>query len=419
VAKIQTSESTPQKNRTIILPFNQVKYMSSIHDPMQFRNELEAFINRYPELFPNKIKAGYRLKEIRVSKKTGIPTRRILADGVSYTIRPSFVMPYHVAFSADADNAMFLRKFDVPFWGLHHVFGKDAMYWYRMEQSLGRNSIIGTTIKDPDLLPEHIAADEKHSRLEGNKVYIATTVGENCISGASVSEDAGEKGLKEGYGIFKDESLDLNPDYQPKSVNTDGWKATMKAWKSLFPCIAVIACFLHVFIKIRDRSSKKYKDFFSAVGDKIWHCYEAESKAAFSQRVRRLCEYANAENLPDVISKPLMKLKKNLSAYSKAYDFQGCHRTSNMVDRLMQRMDRHLFSTFYFHGGLQTAELSIRGWALIQNFAPCNPVTVKKHDGLRCPAEWLNKSRYHENWLENLLVSASMGGFRYPPPNPL
>jgi len=114
-----------------------------------------------------------------------------------------------------------------------------------------------------------------------------------------------------------------------------------------------------------------------------------------------------------------MKLKKNLSAYSKAYDFQGCHRTSNMVDRLMQRMDRHLFSTFYFHGGLQTAELSIRGWALIQNFAPCNPVTVKKHDGLRCPAEWLNKSRYHENWLENLLVSASMGGFRYPPPNPL
>jgi len=76
----------------------------------------------------------------------------------------------------------------------------------------------------------------------------------------------------------------------------------MKAWKSVFPCIAVIACFLHVFIfiKIRDRSSKKYKDFFSAVGEKIWHCYEAESKAAFSQRVRRHCEYANAENLLDV-----------------------------------------------------------------------------------------------------------------------
>ncbi|MFO7748541.1 MAG: hypothetical protein R6V54_00460, partial [Desulfobacteraceae bacterium] len=89
-----------------------------------------------------------------------------------------------------------------------------------------------------------------------------------------------------------------------------------------------------------------------------------------------------------------------------------------MVDRLMQRMDRHLFSTFYFHGNLEAAELSIRGWALIDNLAPCNPTTVKMHEGWRCPAEWINKSRYHENWLQNLLTSASMRGFRHPPPKP-
>ncbi|NWH04460.1 hypothetical protein HXW94_05550 [Desulfobacter latus] len=142
---------------------------------------MTPFIEKFPELFPNGIKEGYTMKEIRISKKTGIPTRRILVNGVSYTIRPSFVMPYHVAFSADAENAVFLRKFDVPFWALAHVFGKDAMYWYRIEQSLGRNSIIGTTINDPNLLPEHLAADEKHSRLKGSKVYIATTVGKNCI----------------------------------------------------------------------------------------------------------------------------------------------------------------------------------------------------------------------------------------------
>ena len=395
---MQTSESTPRKRRTIILPFDQVKYMDVIEDSVKFRTELVPFIDKFPELFPNGIQDGYTMKEIRVSKKTGIPTRRILVDGISYTIRPSFVMPYHVAFSADVENALFLRKFNVPFWALSHTFGKDAMYWHRMEKSLGRNSIVGTTIKDPNLLPEHLAADEKHSRLQGDKVYVATTVGNNCILGASVSEDAGENGLKKGYGVFKAEALDVNPDYKPKSVNTDGWKATINAWKYLFSGISVISCFLHIFIKIRDRSSKKFKDFFDSVGDKIWHCYEAESKASFSQRVRRLAEWADAEEkLPDVISKPIMKLKKNLSAYSKAYDLPGCHRTSNMVDRLMQRMDRHLFATFYFHGNLQAAELSIRGWALIQNFAPCNPTTIKIHDGWRCPAEWLNKSRYHEN----------------------
>ena len=49
----------------------------------------------------------------------------------------------------DIENALFMRKFDVPFWALSHVFGKDPMYWYRIEQSLGRNSIVGTTVGNP------------------------------------------------------------------------------------------------------------------------------------------------------------------------------------------------------------------------------------------------------------------------------
>ena len=52
-------------------------------------------------------------------------------------------------------------------------------------------------------------------------------MGNQCILGASVSEDTGENGLKKAYGKFKEEALDLNPEYQPKSVNTDGWKATV------------------------------------------------------------------------------------------------------------------------------------------------------------------------------------------------
>jgi len=415
--KIQTKESTSRKKCTIVLPFDQENYMEKVEDPKMFRNELDPFIEKYPELFPYGIESGYSLKEVRRPKKTKIPIRRIMVGDVSYTIRPSFVMPYHTAFSDDVEKGLRLRKYDVPFWVLADLFGRDAMFWHRIEQSLGRNSIVGTTIKNPALLPEHLAADEKHSKLKGNKVYVSTTAGAQCILGVSVSEDAGENGLKKTYSKFKEEALDLNPEYRPKSVNTDGWRATVNTWMSIFPGICVIACFLHVFIKIRDRS-KKFGELFNAAADRIWHCYEASSKASFSQRVRRLCEWVDAENLPTVISKPIMKLKENLASFSKSYDLPGCHRTSNMVDRLMQRMDRHLFSTIYFHGSLAAAELSIRGWALIHNFAPCNPTTVKRHDGWRCPAEWLNKSRYHENWLQNLLTSSSMGGFRYPP-NPL
>ena len=117
--------------------------------------------------------------------------------------------------------------------------------------------------------------------------------------------------------------------------------------------------------------------------------------------------------------KPIEKMKDNLPLFSVAYDYPGAHRTSNIIDRLMQRMDRHLFNTQYFQGKRASAELNIRGWTLINNFAPSNPLTVKKYAGLKSPAERLNDFCYQENWLQNLLVSASLGGFRKAPPNPL
>jgi len=119
--------------------------------------------------------------------------------------------------------------------------------------------------------------------------------------------------------------------------------------------------------------------------------------------------------MPPVIAKPINKLLQNIAAYKVAYDHPKAHRTSNMVDRLMQRMDRDLFSTQYFHGLIAAAELSIRGWTLIHNFAPYNPKTIIKLNGYRSPAERSNKFSYHDNWLHNLFISASLRGYRSPP----
>ena len=46
--------------------------------------------------------------------------------------------------------------------------------------------------------------------------------------------------------------------YAPATVNTDGWKATQAAWRTLFPTVVVILCFLHGFLKIRDRCRKAF-----------------------------------------------------------------------------------------------------------------------------------------------------------------
>ena len=345
--------------------------------------------------------------------------RRIEIKDTAYTIRPSFIMPYMTGRTDEVEQALFMRKFNVPFWALSHVFGKDPMYWYRLECSLGRNDIVGTSVRNPDAIPENLAADEKHTWCNGRKVYVATTVGKECILGAEITRDAGKESLERAYGVFKREARRLNPEYQVGTVNLDGWQAARNAWESLFPGITIICCFLHVFIKIRDRAKRKLKGIFDQAATKLWNCYHAKSRSSFSQRIRRFLEWCGNENIPEIVAEPVRKLHKNIGDYGIAYTHPGSHRTSNMIDRLLQRMDHHLFSTQYFHGTISAAQLGIRGWALIQNFAPSNPMTIQKYAGWKSPAERLNQFSYSDRWLHNLLISASLRGRRSCPPNPL
>ena len=142
-----------------------------------------------------------------MSAKQRLPIRRIiLRDGTAYSIRPSFLMPYLTARADEVEAPLFLRKFGVPFWALARVFGRDPMFYYRLECALGRASIVGTTVKVD--LPEHLAADEHHQTRDGEKIYIATTVGGGCCLGAEPAEAAGTDELTAAYGVFREEARD-------------------------------------------------------------------------------------------------------------------------------------------------------------------------------------------------------------------
>ncbi len=105
--------------------------------------------------------------------------------------------------------------------------------------------------------------------------------------------------------------------------------------------------------------------------------------------------------------------------FSPSYDHPSAYRISNLVDRLMRFMDRAVFNAQYFHGTLEAAERRVRALALLWNFCPSSPQTIQKYHGQCCPAERLNGKRYAENWLENLLISASMNGAKHHQQNPL
>ena len=195
-------------------------------------------------------------------------------------------MPYMRGLTAEMEKALFLRRFGVPFWGLTYVFGHNDMFWYRAEASLGNFSVTGTTVKDTQKLPQDLLADEKHTWLNGNRRYIAMTVGADCILGASVAKSASQLDLTKAYGVFAQEAKAVKPDYSPFTVNTDGWSLTQKAWPYLFPGVFVILCFLHAFLKIRDRATKGLKEWFEPIKSKVWEAYRAPTKAAFAQRLQ-------------------------------------------------------------------------------------------------------------------------------------
>jgi hypothetical protein len=293
---------------------------------------------------------GFTLPDCTSSsrKQDGFQMRRIkLSDGNAYQIRPSFVMPYLIAKISEVEKALFLCRWGVPFWALTYVFGRNDMFWYRAYVSLGRNSIVGTTVKDPDRLPKDLAADEKHTRFFGEKAFVTTTVARECILGVGLTDSAGTKDLTKGYAHFKEEAVNLRPDYQPGTVNTDGWESTQRAWKALFPGVTVILCFLHAFLSIKDRC-KRHKDLQSSISDRVWSIYQAKSLTQFSQRIRRLREWATIIAV-DPVREKVLGLCDKAPELKKSFSHPEAYRTSNALDRLMDYQDRILYSIRYFH----------------------------------------------------------------------
>ena len=413
----KTKAKIASPTKRITLPIAIDEYQTRVNNRRAFREWVDKMIVQHPELFPKVIMNGYTLHDMRSSSKMPtIDLRRIClkdrdeqGNKQVFTIAPSSVMPYQTAYTDDVEKALFLRRFDVPFWALTYVFGRDDDYWYRLENQFGRYNLVQTCVKDPEKLPQHLLADEKITWLNGEEVVVATTVGDDCILGASVALSADTENLTEAYGHFKQEAQQIHPTYAPVTVNTDGWAATQRAWLTLFPLIVVLECFLHAFLKIRERS-RHLKDLFNQISLRVWDVYHAEDATSFRSKIEILRQWAG-NNTTGYVLEAVHKLCSKVDRFALAYDHPQAHRTSNMLDRHMNAMARWLDSARFFHGHWTSAERSIRAWALLHDFGPyCPRSKVSQH--YSSPAHKLNGFVYHENWLHNLLIATSMSGVK-------
>ena len=191
-----------------------------------------------PELFPAGFDQGYCLHGFgRESLKlSGLKLRKIvLANGASYWLRPSFIFSYMTGTVDQLAYPLLLAAHGVPPWLLTIGFGHSDMYWYRVIERLGRNSLVGTTVHDSAQLPEHLVADEHHADWAGQKGYIPTTVGGGCILGVALTAAADDVHLQEAYGVFAAERGTSTPSTPPRrSTPTVGRRRGMRS-RRCFP----------------------------------------------------------------------------------------------------------------------------------------------------------------------------------------
>jgi len=405
--RLPQGEGTPRGSRQICIPMTRDIYNRIWGDAGEVRQYLKPLIESSPELFPEGIKDGFQLTG-RLPESTKMPGIRLrqmrLSDGSAFSLRPSFVMTYMSGTVEELEHPLLLLSFGVPCWVVTMIFGHNDMYWHRHLERLGRNSLVGTTVRDPSRLPEHLAADEHHADWCGQKGYVPMTAGGGCILGVALTDAADEQHLTDAYGQFAREARGVKADYAPKTVNTDGWFATRNAFRVLFPTVVTILCFLHGFLKIRDRCRQARE-----LHDRVWEVYRAATAAEFHARMAAFRAWCQQGTWPKVVMEMVTKLWNRESEYAVAYAHPGCHRTSNLVDRLMNRLTRFLYDGRSLHGHRISSERRLRGWALLQNFRPFAP----RHGQARphqSPAHRLSEKQYHRHWLHNLQVCASLAG---------
>ncbi len=143
-------------DKTICLPIaDEIDYEELVEDREAYRQYLDKQIASHPELFPEAIEQGYRFHGWVRSSRQQLKTRRIYLPSIktAYQLRPDFIMPYMSETAELASKALYLRKHGISYDGIAYVLGRSEMHWYRLCQSLGRASIVGSLIKTEAALP--------------------------------------------------------------------------------------------------------------------------------------------------------------------------------------------------------------------------------------------------------------------------
>ena len=169
--------------------------------------------------------------------------------------------------------------------------------------------------------------------------------------------------------MFAAEARDVKPEYAPKTVNTDGWAGDAE-------CLPLVVSHHRGGALLPARVPQDPRPLAARLGSFIAACGTSTAPPTGEEFRRLMSEFQQwcaTQTWTASVGEMLEKLWAKTECYATAYDHPGCHRTSNAVDRPMNRLCRLMYASRGLHGHQGSSELRLRGWALLHNFRPYAP----------------------------------------------
>lgn len=389
------------------------QYLQLFANPQAFRVHLIGFFKRNPELKPDWFDEGFTFHKIYHSKKLPFSVRQIRPRRESasiVTVQPSFLLPYFVMHTTLAQAILDLSLSGASYEAIIRslsALGEERQTRIteekisRIIRRLGRSNLVLSTVKQTENLSTALSVDEKHTKANAEKCYIAMAGTSAVLLGAALLPSCRSESLSHGYGLIAEEIAHLR-DYEVSSVTSDGFASTQIAIREAFPDAISFRCFLHSWLPLRDKYSTN--PCFNEASRRIWSIYFAKSARELGQRIRRLKEYALKTEVAG-LEKLLLKVCNRKNQFAYKLNAPGAKRTTNEIDRLMRPLTRYLEKRGNLRGNGYENIYLIRGVALLINFRDYTERTKRKDQNKVNPFFCLNEKLYSKNWLENLYIA--------------
>lgn len=100
----------------------------------------------------------------------------------------------------------------------------------------------------------------------------------------------------------------------------------------------------------------------------------------------------------------ILKMCQKAKLFAQFYDRKQAYRTSFQLDRIMLVMARHAYNSQNFHSSISATSKNFRTFALLYNFTPLSPQTIRDNPQMYSAASKAVEKVFCQDWFENLLV---------------